>query len=143
MARRSRPVPGAPEGPDAAAGGDEGPSPMGVASGVRVGNLELHFGVDAGAVRSLCTGRRSAHSLTEGQRAFSPYVDPGNPDRYVVVSVDPGGGGVLSDEAFVVFLVAGNDFGLLSGWLPSSPRGATRPGRAASSRVAPRATASP
>lgn len=35
-------------------------------------------------------------------------------DRYVVISIDPAGGGALSDEVFVVFLVADDQFGLLT-----------------------------
>ena len=33
---------------------------------------------------------------------------------YVVISIDPAGGGTLSEEAFVVFLVNGGTFGLLT-----------------------------
>lgn len=42
------------------------------------------------------------------------FLDP-SAARYVVVSVDPAGGGTLSDEVFIVFLVADDQFGLLSG----------------------------
>jgi phage gpG-like protein len=35
-------------------------------------------------------------------------------DRYLVVSIDPAGGGVLSDEVLVVFLIADEQFGLLT-----------------------------
>lgn len=35
-------------------------------------------------------------------------------DRYVVISVDPAGGGALSDEVFVVFLIADDQCGLLT-----------------------------
>lgn len=48
---------------------------------------------------------------------LSPFLDPANPNRYIVVSVDPAGGGVLSDEAFIVFMVADTEFGLLTGRL--------------------------
>lgn len=40
-------------------------------------------------------------------------VRPGD-DTYVVVSIDPAGGGTLSEEAFVAFLVDGAKFGLLT-----------------------------
>lgn len=42
--------------------------------------------------------------------------------RYVVVSVDPAGGGVQSQEAFVVWLVAGDRFALLTGRTASGHR---------------------
>lgn len=46
------------------------------------------------------------------------FLDPAR-ERYIVVSVDPAGGGVLSDEVFVLFLVADDQFGLLSGYVAS------------------------
>ena len=55
--------------------------------------------------------RHSARSVTD----FGFFDDDQAADRFVIVSVDPAGGGVLSEEAFVVFLVCGGRFGLLTG----------------------------
>ena len=65
--------------------------------------------------------RRAAHALwARGQSLWDHpttetafFLDPRR-DRYVIVSVDPAGGGTLSDEVFVVFLVTDNQFGLFT-----------------------------
>lgn len=75
-----------------------------------VADLAATFGVDDARLRSY--RRRASLNLCTDDTAF---LDPTDPDRYVVVSVDPAGGGELSDEAFVVFLVAGSRIGLLTG----------------------------
>ena len=46
---------------------------------------------------------------------MSPYLDCTKDDRYVLISVDPAGGGFLSEEAFVIWLVAQDKFALFSG----------------------------
>jgi hypothetical protein len=61
--------------------------------------------------------RRVGRVLTDPPAFF---LDPAR-QRYVVISVDPAGGGALSDEAMAIFLVADDQFGLLSGRVvPSS-----------------------
>lgn len=57
---------------------------------------------------------QQGHLWDQQRVANSPFLDP-DADRYVVVSVDPAGGGALSDEVFVVFLIANDQFGLLAG----------------------------
>lgn len=42
-------------------------------------------------------------------------LEPNGADRYLVVAVDPAGGGMLSEEAFTVFLVCGARFALVTG----------------------------
>lgn len=46
------------------------------------------------------------------------FLDPAR-QRFVVVSIDPAGGGKSSDEVFVVFLVSEGEFGLLTGRIVS------------------------
>ena len=43
------------------------------------------------------------------------FLDPAKPDRYVLISVDPAGGGFLSEEAFIIWLISQGAFALLSG----------------------------
>ena len=78
-------------------------------SGLPVRDNSTTFGLTPNVLDRFC--RRAAHVLGPG----SPFVDSRNEDRYVLVAVDPAAGGVLSDEAFIVFLVAGTEFGLLTG----------------------------
>ena len=65
----------------------------------------------------------------DGQ-TISPFLDPANTNRYIVISVDPAGGyegclkcpsasGALSDEAFIVFMIANHQYGLLTGRIVS------------------------
>jgi len=67
------------------------------------------FKVDLPAVRRFA---ERATLVTDAD--LLPWLHPDNDAvNHVVVSVDPAGGGVLSDEAFVVFLVHSNRFALL------------------------------
>lgn len=97
-----------PTGPPEAAAR---PSPLVAATSseqlLAVQDPAVEFGVSPEVVDTFT--RRAAHMLAND----SPYLDPARA-RYVVMSVDPAGGGARSDEAFVVFLVAGNRFGLLT-----------------------------
>ena len=46
---------------------------------------------------------------------LSHFLDPTKPDRYVLISVDPAGGGFLSEEAFIIWIISQGAFALLSG----------------------------
>ena len=46
---------------------------------------------------------------------FTSMFLTGNADRYVLISVDPAGGGYLSEEAFVIWLIVNDTYALFSG----------------------------
>ena len=69
-------------------------------------NVEAHYRVTPEALK---TYARAATIAPD------EFLNPEDPDRYIVVSVDPAAGGILSEEALVVFLVAGARFALLTG----------------------------
>lgn len=82
----------------------------------RVTDNVAAFGLTEDAFRAFCQRARSDLLADDPDtRNISPFLDPRSTDRYVVVSVDPAGGGALSDEAFLVFLVAEGRYGLLTG----------------------------
>jgi hypothetical protein len=72
---------------------------------------EAHFGITWQTVQAFADGHR-----TPKAQLLNGYLNPDTVDtRYVVISVDPAGGGILSEEAFVVWLVQGVHFTLFSG----------------------------
>ena len=75
-------------------------------------NNEAHFNVDLAALRRY---------MEKAQVQPGTLLDPGVA-RYVVISVDPAGGGSHSKEAFIVWLVAGNHYALLTGRTASGHR---------------------
>lgn len=69
---------------------------------VRIKDPAAFFGVNEDTIALFLS--RSRHEL----KADSPFIRPDFPHtRYVVLSIDPAGGGEKSDEAVTVFLVAG------------------------------------
>ena len=46
---------------------------------------------------------------------FTSMFLTGDADRYVLISVDPAGGGYLSEEAFVIWLIVNDTYALFSG----------------------------
>ena len=73
---------------------------------VPVENNESFFGINAHDLKAL-------RAVAEVKNLYD-FMDPKHP-RYVLISVDPAGGGHLSEEAFVVWLISSNRFALLSG----------------------------
>lgn len=82
----------------------------------RVDDNSTAFGLTEDVFADFCRRARCDLRADDSDvRGLSPFLDPTNRDRYVVVSVDPAGGGALSDEAFLVFMVTARRFGLLTG----------------------------
>ena len=75
-----------------------------------VDNVVNHFDMTPANVAAYVG--RSLHTMN----AQSIFLQPGV-HRYILMAVDPAGGGKQSDEALIVFLIANNQFGLLTGCL--------------------------
>jgi hypothetical protein len=75
-----------------------------------VKNVATHFDVTPDVVEGYVN--QSRHTLDGNSRFIDPTVQ-----RYILIAVDPAGGGLLSDEALVVFLIANDRFGLFTGCL--------------------------
>lgn len=66
---------------------------------------------------------RNEVALSAKDSGFHDFLDRDSPrSRYIVIAVDPAGGGKLSEEAFVVFLVSSNRMVLLGGRVVTGAR---------------------
>ena len=77
-----------------------------------VKNVSSYFKLDATVVDQYVDKAR--HILNAKSQFLNP--DP-SVRRYILIAVDPAGGGTLSDEAVAVFIIANNEFGLFTGCL--------------------------